>query len=641
MKYAFAGIRAAALCIALANPPASAQPPPSREPYPGTITLHVDATDLDRKVFRIKQTIPARPGPLTLYLPRWIPGHHSPTGDASLLAGLKISARGQSVPWVRDVNDTHAFNLEVPAGAAAIDLEFQHLSPVAESSGRVVLTPAMANLQWNNLLLYPAGHEARAITFQASMTLPSGWKYGTALRSDRETTGTVQFKPVSLDTLVDSPVFAGRHMKRFDLDAAGAARPVVLHLMADREEQLKASDAQIEAHRELVRQADKLFGARHFAKYDFLLALTDELGRIGLEHHESSENGVRPNYFKDWDKSVRSRELLPHEYVHSWNGKFRRPRDLWTPHFNLPMRNSLLWLYEGMTEYWGRVLAARSGLVSAELARDELAQLAASYSQRDAGRTWRNLQDTTNDAIMSARRWSKDWRSWQRSSGDYYGEAVLIWLDADTLIREKSGGRKSLDDFARAFFGVPGGARDDAKDGEPRLLTYTFDDVVATLNAVQPHDWARFLRERLDSHASAAPLDGLARGGWKLAFTDTPSDNFKTEEADGKFVDFSYSLGLQVGEGGRLSNVLWEGPAFKAGVPPAATLVAVNMRAYSAEVLKDAVAAGTRSGASVELLLREGDRFRSVRIDHRGGLRYPKLERAAGDDRLGAILAPR
>lgn len=606
---------------------------PSERPYPGTIELQVDATDLDHRIFRIRQTLPVKPGPLKLYQPRWIPGHHAPTGDAAKLAGLMASVDGQRLAWQRDPLDTHAFLLDVPRGARTLTLEFQHLSAVSEASGRVVTTREMVNVQWHNLLLYPAGHEARAITFQPSLALPPSWGWAGGLRAERSEGATVHFQPVSLESLVDSPLFAGAHHRRIELDAAGAARPVALHLFADSASQLEASEAQLDAHRRLVQQADRLFASRHFAHYDFLLALTERMGSIGLEHHQSSENAVKPTYFKDWDKSVRSRELLPHEYAHSWNGKFRRPRGLATPHFNLPMHNSMLWLYEGQTEFWGKVLAVRSGLVGDALARDTLAGLAALYEKR-VGRSWRNLQDTTNDPPMSTLRWSRDWGSWQRQRADFYGEAVLIWLDADSLIREASGGTRSLDDFARSFFGV--------RDGELGPLTYTFEDVVAALNAVQPHDWARFLHDRLEGHAATAPLDGLARAGWRLAYTDKPSSDLEAQESDGKFSDFYHSLGFLVGQDGRLSGVLWEGPGFKAGLAPGMTLVAVNQHAYKAEGLKSAIRSNRDGQAPIELLLRDGDRYFNARIDYRDGLRYPKLERIeGGPDRLALLWAPR
>ncbi len=600
---------------------------------PAPMRVAVDATDWQHRLFSVRQQLAVQPGPLTLWLPRWLPGTHSASADASRLAGLQVLAAGRLLAWQRDALDPFAFKLEVPAGVRELTLTFQHLSPTLPALGRVVMTPAMLNLQWQGLLLYPAGTPARELPVEASVTLPAGWQFGSALRSERREGDTTTFAPVSLEMLVDSPLFAGRHFRRVALEPDTAPRPVVLNLVADSDEGLRASEAQIEAHRQLLRQADRLFGTRHFAHYDFLLALSEELGPIGLEHHQSSENGVDPRYFEGWDKAVGSRELLAHEYVHSWNGKYRRPADLLTPDFNVPMRNSLLWVYEGQTEFWGHVLAARSGLTTPELARDRLAQHAAAMERR-AGRAWRNLQDTTQDNLMGARGRPKDWASWQRGSNDYYVESLLVWLEVDALIREASGSRRSLDDFARLFFG--------GDEGQLGPRPYTFDDVVAALHAVQPHDWASLLRERLDSHGPGAPLEGLARAGWRLAYSDTPSENFRAGEARAKLNDFADSLGLRIGPEGRLAEVLWDSPAFQAGLTMASTLVAVNMRAYTPEVLKAAIVANQGGQAPIELLVREGTRFRQVRIDWRGGLRYPRLERIPGSpDRLSALYAPR
>ncbi len=617
-----------------AAPAIAAISTPISTPYDGEIALTVDATDLDHKVMRVQETLPVQPGALTLHFPRWLPGTHGPGGDVARLGGLKFSARGQVLAWTRDALDSHAFHLDVPAGASVLDIEFQHLSPVSKASGRVTVTREMLNVQWNDLVLYPANYAARAIGVRPALKLPAGWAWAGALRAapGQPRAGLVQFQPVSLETLVDSPLFAGSHLRRFELDPPGTARPVVLNLFADREEQLGASAPQIEAHRELVRQADRLFASRHFAHYDLLLALSDDLGGIGLEHHESSENGVKPDYFEKWDQAIGARELLPHEYTHSWNGKFRRPADLLTPNFNLPMRDSLLWVYEGQTQFWGWVLAARSGLTSAELAREHLAQTAAVYEHR-SGRVWRNLQDTTQDPI-AARYSPKDWRDWQRGAGDYYEESLLIWLDADMLIRERSAGKRSLDDFARAFFGV--------QPGEIGPLPYTFEDVAATLSAVQPDDWTAMLRQRLDTHEPAAPLAGLARAGWTLEYADKPSAAAKAREAEDKNNDFSWSLGLVVAQDGKIENVLWGSPAFAAGLAPALTLLAVNQRAYKPELLRDAISANRGGQAPIELLLREGDLFRSVRIDYREGQRYPRLVRLQStEDRLATLLAPR
>lgn len=623
-------------------------PAPRDEAWPGTILLQVDSTELDQRIQRVRQTLPvSKPGKLTLLYPRWLPGTHGPYNDIGGLTGLIIQAGSQRVTWVRDVTDPYAFHVEVPAGVKALELQFEYLAPLGPEQGRVNMSRAILGVQWNQLLLYPAGHFASGIKVQARLKLPEGWQQASALRDAKGQVpqagkdGWVDFAPVSLETLVDSPLFAGKHAKRIELDPPKTDKPVALNLLADEASQLEASPAQIEAHRALVLQSDKLFGARHWRHYDFLLSLSKDLGGIGLEHHESSENGVRPDYFKDWDKSVRARELLPHEYVHSWNGKFRRPQDLWTPQYNVPMRNSLLWVYEGMTQYWGHVLATRSGLTTPEQARDRLAHVAA-YLNARVGRTWRNLQDTTNEGTMASRR-DKAWRDWQRSGGDYYDEATLIWLDADTLIREKSGDTKSLDDFAKAFFGI---ATTRHADGSIKPATYAFDDVVRTLNEVQPHDWAKFLRERLDTHNPGAPLDGLARSGWKLSFAEQESEFARHAESGrgGKerAADYQHSLGLSVAADGKLEQVVWGSPAFAAKLAPGMVLVAVNMETYSAERLSGAITANKGGKAPLQLLLRQGERFRSVTLDYRNGLRYPVLERVgAGKDRLSDIQAAR
>jgi predicted metalloprotease with PDZ domain len=401
-------------------------------------------------------------------------------------------------------------------------------------------------------------------------------------------------------------------------------------MVADEPASLEMTDEQLKVHRNLVVQADRLYGARHYDRYEFLLALTDEMGGIGLEHHRSSENAVSPSYFTGWDKSAPERDLLPHEDTHSWNGKYRRPADLWTPTFNTPMRDSLLWVYEGQTQYWGNVLAARSGLVSRQDALDALAITAAVYQNR-IGRTWRSVADTTNDPIIAQRR-PLPWGSWQRSE-DYYSEGQLVWLDVDTLLREKSGGKVSLDDFARSFFGV--------NDGDWGVLTYRFDDVVAALNRLVPMDWSGFLRARIEDAGTPPPLDGLARGGWRLVYTDKATAYFTSEEADRKITDLTYSLGLVISRDGDLANVLWDGPAFRAGLATGNRLIAVNGRTWSADVLKTAVTEAKSTGR-VELLVRSEDRFRTVSVPWTGGLRYPRLERIPGaPDRLGDILAPR
>jgi predicted metalloprotease with PDZ domain len=599
--------------------------------YPGVIKLQVDATDLDRHIFRVHETIPVKPGaPVTLLYPRWLPGNHSPSGPLLNLAGLIIHANGQRLEWRRDPVDVFAFHVDPPAGASTLDVEFQFVSPVSTKQGRVVMTPDMLNLQWNTVALYPAGYFTRQVTVEPSVILPDGWQFGTALETASTTGSTTTFKPIDFGNLVDSPIYAGRYFKRVDLDPNGPA-PVHLDIVADRPEQLEIKADQLAAHRNLVQQAYKLYGAHHYNHYDFLFSLSDQMSGNGLEHHRSSEDGTVGNYFLDWDKLASTRDLLPHEYTHSWNGKFRRGADLWTPNFNTPMRDSLLWVYEGQTQYWGFVLAARSGLLTKQEALDAIAGTAATYDHR-IGREWKALADTTNDPIVASRR-SLPWTSWQRSE-DYYSEGELIWLDADTLIRDLSHGKKTLDDFAHAFFGVDNGSWE--------TKSYDFDEVVRTLNGVEPYDWAGFLHKRLESHGPGAPLDGVTRGGYRLVYTQTPSEYTKSSEGRRKTTDFAYSLGLTVGKDGALAEVLWDGPAFKAGLTSGGQIIAVDGFAYEAEKLKDAVKEAKTGKDPIELLIKDGVRYKTIRIDYHEGLKYPHLERVEGTPaRLDEILTPK
>jgi len=617
-----------ALALASASLAQAQSAPASDAPYPGTLTLTVDATDIAHRIFSVHEEIPVSAGPLRLYYPQWLPGGHGPYGKIEQIGGLTFTVAGKQLPWRRDPLDMYSFLVEIPDGADTLLVDFQFLSPLDANQGRVVVTPEIIGLQWNTVALYPAGHAARRITVQPNLKLPVGWQFGSALEVATQTGASTAFKPVDLDTLIDSPLLAGKYFKRFDLDP-GAKVPVHIAAVADTAKELEAKPEILEMHRKMVQQAYKLYGSQHYAHYDFLLSISERYSGIGLEHHQSSENGVRPGYLTD-AKASRGRDLFPHEFTHSWNGKFRRGADLATPHFNTPMQDSLLWVYEGQTQYWGYVLAARSGLQSAEQVRDTIAMVAAGYDHGE-GRTWRNLADTTNQPIINQRR-PQGWRSWQRGE-DYYSEGQLVWLDADTLIREKSGGSKSLDDFARGFFGV--------ENGRVEVLPYVFEDVVAALNAVAPHDWAGFLRERVEGKNEHAPLDGLARGGWKLVYTDKPGESAGSASRGGG-ESFTYSLGMSLGKDNKITDVLWNGPAFKAGLAASMSLVAVNGISASADALKDAITEAKQSGAPIVLLVNNLDHIDTVRIDYRGGLRYPHLERVAGTpDRLGAILAPR
>ncbi len=607
------------------NPPL---PEPKDIPYPGELTVAVDATDLTHNIFRVKETIPVSGAPIVLTYPRWLPGAHNPGGSIDKLAGLIVHAGGKRLEWKRDTADVFAFHID-PQGAKTLDIEFQFLSAVSTREGRVVMTPEMLNAQWISLALYPAGYFTRDIKVKASIKLPDGWKYATALETDHDDGPWAYFKTTTFNTFADSPLIAGKYFKQVELDPGGPA-PVRLDVIADSPEQLEMKPDQIAAHKNLVKQAYLNFGSHHYSPYDFLFSLSDKMGGNGLEHHQSSEDGTSPKYFTDWEKGSAGRDLLAHEFTHSWDGKFRRGADLWTPTFNVPMRDSLLWVYEGQTQYWGYVLAARSGLMPKQDVLDAIAETAALYDHR-VGREWKALIDTTNDPIVAQRR-PLSWLSWQRSE-DYYSEGQLIWLDADTLIRERSGGKRSLTDFARRFFGI--------YDGSFVTQTYTFEDVVKALNAVEPYDWATFLRTRLEGHGPGAPLDGIARGGYKLVYTEVQTPYAKSAEARRETSDFMYSLGLAVGRDGQLTGVQWEGPAFKSGLTADTQLIAVNGLTYSGDILKAAVKAAKGTNQPIELLVKANNHFRTVRIDWHEGLKYPHLEKVGtGPGSLDAILEP-
>ncbi|WP_267350559.1 peptidase M61 [Sphingomonas sp. GM_Shp_2] len=594
-------------------------------PYPGTIKLDVDATDLDRAIFRVRETIPvAKAGPMTLLYPKWLPGNHAPRGEIEKLAGLVIRANGRVLPWTRDVIDVYAFHIDVPAGARQLDVEFQFISATEANQGRIVVTPTMISLQPNSVSLYPAGYFTRQIPIQMTARFPAGWTAAGAVPA-KAAGSTYTYDTTNYEVLVDSPVLAGKYGKVWALSPR-----VDLNVFADDPKELAATPAQIDAHKRLVDQAVKTFGAQHYDRYEFLLSITDQLGGIGLEHHRSSENGVTPGYFTDWDSGPGRRNLLPHEFTHSWDGKFRRGADLWTPDFRTPMRNSLLWVYEGQTQFWGYVLQARSGLVSKQDTLDMYASILGTYDLAP-GRQWRPLIDTTNDPVISARR-PKGWTSWQRSE-DYYNEGLMVWMEVDAMLRQKSNGTKSIDDFARAFFGI--------RDGDWGQVTYTFEDVARTLNGIVPYDWAGFLNQRLTETGQPAPVNGFAMNGYKLVYTPEPTPFFKQQEKS-RGADVSYSLGLVVANDGRISTVIWNSPAFKAGLDVGTEIQAINGQSYSAERLKAAIVTAKDSKTPIRLLVRNEDRFRDISIDYQGGPRYPRLQKVGtGEGGLDRLLMPR
>lgn len=601
---------------------------------PRAITLEVDATDVTRGIFQVKQIVPVeRSGPLVLLYPKWLPGYHAPAGPIDKLGGLTIAAGDRQLQWRRDPNDVFAFHIDVPEGVTELTLQFQYLSPVTPQQGRVVATEDMLALEWLTVVLYPQGPVADRIDIAASVALPPDWSFATSLEPLAPTGESIRFQTVSLETLIDSPLYAGRYSRRVALDGEQrASRPpsVWLTVFSDRPTQLDLNPQRVAEHRRLVQQADLLFGTRPFSRYEFLVTLSDRLGGYGLEHRRSSENSISATYLTDWERSVaEERTLLPHEYVHSWNGKYRRSAGLATPHYHAPVNDTMLWMYEGLTEYLGWVLTARSGLRTQQQTIEALAALAAFHEHR-AGRAWRSLADTTNDPLIG-RNAPLPWPNWQRG-GDYYPEGPLFWLDIDTRIRELSKSRRSLDDFARLFFSKA--------SASAAMDAYDFDAIVTALNQVQPYDWSTHLKQRLTSRE--APLDGIERGGWELVYRGEQSNYGVAVDGKAAATDFSYSLGFLVGQDGALREVLWGSPAYDAKLTIGTRLIAVNGIAYDATELKAAIATAKSASESVELLVLNGTRYRTVAIDYRGGLRFPHLQRKAGaPDLLEGIFSER
>jgi predicted metalloprotease with PDZ domain len=602
------------------------------------ITIALDASEAPRKIFHVRLTVPAAPGPLTLLYPKWIPGEHGPSGPIVDLAGLKIAAAGRAIPWRRDTVDMFTFHCEVPPGAAGVEVALDFLSPAAAEgfTAGASATSQLAVISWNQMLLYPAGPAADELTYSASLKLPPGWKYGTALQVVSDDGQTIRFGPVSLTTLVDSPVIAGAIFKKLPLRPQ-TRPPHEIDMASDSAAALEMTPGLIEAHSRLVDEALALFGAAHYREYRFLYTLSDHTAHFGLEHHESSDNRVPERTLVDENHRRIHAHLLPHEFVHSWNGKYRRPADLATPDYQKPMQSDLLWVYEGLTHYLGYVLTARSGLESPELFRQELARIASDLAHRP-GREWRPLVDTAVAAqiLYGA---PEGWAA-RRRGVDFYGEGVLIWLEADTIIRQRSRGQRSLDDFCRRFLGGTG--------GPPTVKTYTDGDVYAALGEAAPYDWKGFFRARVYDVAPHAPLGGIEAGGWRLSYSDTRTDFLKSLEEADHVVDLSASIGVTLkkesGDKGEaiILDVVPGMAAAGAGIGPGMRLVAVNSRRFSPEVLRAALRATKEKGEPLDLLVENAEYFRTFRLDYRDGERYPVLERdPSKPDLLGEIIRPR
>jgi predicted metalloprotease with PDZ domain len=584
-----------------------------------TVRLSVDASDAPRKIFHAQLRIPAKPGTLTLYYPKWIPGEHGPTGPITDLTGLKFKASGKMLKWRRDLLDGFTFHVEVPGGESEVVADLDYASPASYEPGYsagMSATEKLYIVNWNTLLLYPAGYASDQLTYNASLRLPAGWKFGTSLHVSTQTGSEIQFAPVSLEMLVDGPVLTGEYLKVVPLTSSGENPPAELDLAADSTAALDAPAEVWEHYRSLVKQAGILFGGWHYTDYHFLFTLSDHVAHFGLEHHESDDSRVDERSLIDEDGRKLAAGLLPHEYVHSWNGKYRRPADLTTPDYEQPMQTDLLWVYEGLTSYLGDMLSARSGERTPSGARDALAEMAADLDHR-SGRVWRNLQDTA-DGVPSMQDAPRGWQDWRRML-DYYDEDVLNWLSADVMIRQQTKGAKSLDDFCQLFHGAP--------STPPMVKTYTFDDVVNALNQVAPYDWRGFWTERLTNHGPGAPLGGIEGSGWKLVYDEFPSDLARAENRDDKSLGAHYSVGFIAGSDGVVKDTVEGMLAAKAGLGPGMKIVAVNGRRFSSEAWHDAVRAAKSSPSPIELIVENTDYFRVVKLDYHGGEKYPHLVR--------------
>jgi len=602
------------------------------------IEVHVDATNAPQRVFHVHLSIPAKPGAMTLLYPEWIPGDHMPDGPIPNLVGLVVKAGGQTIPWRRDDVNMFAFHVDVPAGASALDVTFDFLSPAEGAGGQFLAgssaTTELAVLNWNQFVLYPQGADADTLQFRASLRVPDGWKYGTALPIARESGSNIDFAPASLMTMIDSPLSTGAHYRTVDL-GSDRGIPHYLHLAGDSDRAVDISTELVQDYKNLVTEAGALFGARHYRDYHFLYTLSDHVAHFGLEHHESSDDRTNERTLVDPSLRVSTAYLLCHEFVHSWNGKYRRPLGLSSDGhdggYSTPMKGDLLWVYEGLTNYLGEVLAPRSGLWTPEEYRESLAGTAADMDTT-YGRRWRPLEDTAVAAqiLYDA---PDDYENYRRST-DYYPEGSLIWLEVDVLIRQLSHGTKSLNDFCRLFEGGASGA--------PAMKTYVFNDIVTALNTVQPYDWAGFLHERLQKTSTHAPLGGIEGGGWKLVYDGDRSDFWKANEDRRKLADLTYSIGLKVQvDDGTIVDVRYDGPAQRAGIPPSTKLIAVNGKQFTPDVLRDAVDAAKGGTKPIELLIKNGDYYKAHEVDYHGGERYPHLVRdESKPDLLSKITAP-
>jgi len=602
------------------------------------IEITADLTDAPRKLFHAEIDIPVSAGAVTLISPEWIPGHHMPSGPAGGIAGVVFTANGKPLEWRRDDVNLYEFHLTIPAGVTTLHA---HLDSIVTRR----VSQRLAALEWEALMLYPAHVPVNDIPIQPSVKVPAGWGIGTALKPVSggsypvPTAGAVtRFETSTVEQLEDSPVLTGLYFHEYPL-APTISPKHLLDVAADAPEDANLRPAVLAEIANLVREADALYASHHYNEYHFLLTLSDVAGGMGLEHGQSSDNGVGEKGYADDAHQLPEADLLSHEFTHSWNGKYRRPAGLYQPDFATPMHGGLLWVYEGMTQYWGDVLAARSGLKTPDQYKDTVAMVAAELDYT-RGRDWRSTEDTAVAASV-LRGGNPTWSNWKRGQ-DYYFEGELLWLDADTLIRKITGNQKSLNEFVKIFLGKGGNTG-------PLIVTYTFDELVQDLNQVVPYDWAKFLHDRVDRINPRADVAGLEQGGYKLVYRDKPTKSEKmiqaTEGPRGGGIDCWYSIGLRLGADGTIADVLWNGPADKAGLAPGEKLMAVNDKVYSADALREAIREAKDPAKSIRVIVQADSFVSTMQIEYHEGERYPALERVEGtptylDDIIKPLTTP-
>ena len=618
----------ALLVFALIIPIARAQKAP--------IEITADLSDAPRKLFHAEIDFPVSPGPVTLISPEWIPGHHMPGGPAAVTS-VVFTANGKTLEWRRDDVNMYEFHLTIPPGVTTLHA---HVESIAARR----VSQRLAALEWEALLLYPAHVPVKDISIQPSVKVPAGWGIGTALKPMGggaypvpEAGSTTKFAITTVEQLEDSPILTGLYFHEYPL-APTISPKHLLDVAADAPEDAIMRPAVLAEVANLVREADALYASHHYNEYHFLLTLSDVAGGMGLEHGQSSDNGTGEKGFADDVHQLPESDLLSHEFTHSWNGKYRRPAGLYQPDFATPMHGSMLWVYEGMTEYWGNVLAARSGLKNPQEYKDVLAGTAAELDYT-RGREWRPTEDTAVAASV-LRGGNPAWSNWRRGQ-DYYFEGEMLWLDADTLIRKMTDNKKSLNDFVKIFLGNGGNTG-------PLIVTYTFDELVQDLNQVVPYDWAKFLHDRVDKINPHVDVAGLEQGGYKLVYHDKPSKSERMIAAAGgrrSGEDCWYSIGLRLGPDGTISDVLWNGPADKAGLAPGEKIMAVNDKVYSGDALREAIREAKDPAKQIKVIVQADSFVSTAQIDYHDGERYPALERVDGtpaylDDIIKPLTTP-